>query len=133
MMSAQFIRFLGTGGVAAAVNLGSRHLLSYVMSFEIAVVIAYLFGMTTAYVLARLLVFENSGRSVASEFQRFAVINLFALVLVWVISVGLARYLFPAIHFTWHFEDVAHFIGVAAPAVTSYFGHRFYTFARVQP
>ncbi|ARN79933.1 GtrA family protein [Methylocystis bryophila] len=131
MMSTQFVRFLGTGGVAAAVNLGTRYLLSNVMSFEMAVVIAYLFGMTTAYVLARLLVFQSSGRSVASEFQRFAIINLFALVLVWVISVGLARYLFPAIHFTWRSEDVAHFIGVAAPAVTSYFGHRFYTFAQV--
>ena len=128
----QFLRFLATGGIAAAVNLGSRHLLSRVMEFEIAVVIAYLFGMITAYTLARLIVFESSGRSFASEFQRFVIVNFFALALVWVISVGLARYLFPALDFTWHSEDVAHFLGVAAPAVTSYFGHRLYTFARVQ-
>jgi putative flippase GtrA len=120
-----------TGGIAAAVNLASRYLLDPFTGFETAVVIAYLIGMTTAYVLARHLVFEVSGRSVTAEFQRFAVVNLFALALVWGISVGLARHLFPALGLTWHGDDIAHVIGVLAPAVTSYFGHRFYTFGRV--
>jgi len=53
-----------------------------------------------------------------------------ALGFVWVISVGLARVVFPAIGMTWHADDIAHLIGVLAPAVTSYVGHRFYTFAR---
>ena len=119
---------MATGGIAAAVNLGSRYLLNRFMSFEAAVAIAYLFGMTTAYVLAKLFVFAKSGRSVASEFRRFAIVNIFALMLVWTISVGLARYVFPAIGFVWHAEDLAHLIGVLAPAVTSYFAHRIYTF-----
>lgn len=99
------------------------------MSFEIAVIIAYLVGMLTAYVLARRFVFQASGRSVVSELKRFAVVNVFSLVLVWSISVGLADHLFPAVGLVWHAEDIAHFIGVAAPAVVSYFGHRAYTFA----
>ena len=53
-----------------------------------------------------------------------------ALGFVWAISVGLARIVFPAIAFTWHADDIAHLIGVLAPAATSYLGHRFYTFAR---
>jgi putative flippase GtrA len=69
----------------------------------------------------------------ATEIQRFAIINVFSLVVVWVVSVGLARVVFPAVGFTWHTEDISHLIGVLAPAVTSYFGHRFYTFARVRP
>ena len=128
LLKSQFARFLLTGGLAAAVNLGSRYLLSQVLRFEIAVVIAYLIGMTIAYILARLFVFESSGRSVASEFQRFAVVNLFALVFVWLISVGLARLVFPAIGFAWHADDVAHLVGVLAPAVTSFLGHRHYSF-----
>lgn len=128
-MSRQFVKFLLTGGVAALVNLGSRYLLNEVVDFEVAVALAYLLGMVTAYVLARLFVFEASGRSVASEFKRFTIVNLFSLVLVWSISVGLARLVFPAIGFAWHADDVAHFIGVMAPAIASYFGHRFYTFA----
>jgi putative flippase GtrA len=127
-MSSQFLRFLATGGVAAIVNLASRYALNEMMSFEAAVVVAYLVGMTTAYALARLFVFEKSGRSVASEFKRFIAINLFALLLVWCVSVGLALYAFPAIGFAWHPDDVAHFVGVTSPAIVSYFGHRHYTF-----
>lgn len=129
-MKVQFLKFLVAGGIAAAVNLGSRYLLNYVMSFEAAVVVAYLLGFTTAYLLSRLFVFEPSGRSRRTEVRRFAIVNVFSMMIVWVISVGLARVVFPAMNFTWHAEDVSHLIGVMAPAVASYFGHRFYTFAR---
>lgn len=129
-MNLQFLKFLVTGGIAALVNLLSRYALNHVMSFEAAVVAAYLLGMATAYLLARHFVFDASGRSVASEVRRFVLVNLVALGFVWVISVGLARVVFPAIGMTWHADDIAHLIGVLAPAVTSYIGHRFYTFAR---
>jgi putative flippase GtrA len=129
-MNLQFLKFLVTGGIAALVNLLSRYALNHVMSFEAAVVAAYLLGMATAYLLARRFVFDASGRSVASEVRRFVLVNLVALGFVWVISVGLARVVFPAIGMTWHADDIAHLIGVLAPAVTSYVGHRFYTFAR---
>lgn len=129
-MNLQFLKFLVTGGIAALVNLLSRYALNHVMSFEAAVVLAYLLGMATAYLLARRFVFDASGRSVASEVRRFVLVNLVALGFVWAISVGLARVVFPAIGMTWHADDIAHLIGVLAPAVTSYVGHRFYTFAR---
>ena len=124
----QFLRFLVTGGIAAVVNLGSRYLLNMVMSFEASVVLAYLLGMTTAYVLARLFVFTGGTRSVGAEFSRFAVVNAFALVIVWIVSVGLARVVFPAIGFTWHADDIAHAIGVVIPAITSFVGHKHFTF-----
>ena len=129
-MTVELFRFLMTGGIAAAVNLASRYLLNLAMPFEVAVVLAYLLGMVTAYVLARRFVFGASDRSMASEFKRFAIVNVFALALVWGISVGLARIVFPMVGFTWHADDVAHLVGVLAPAVTSYFGHRLYTFSR---
>jgi putative flippase GtrA len=129
-MSGQFLRFLSTGGFAALVNLTSRYELRNAVSFEIAVVLSYLLGMATAYALARQFVFPASGQPIVLEAKRFAIVNLFSLVLVWSISVGLARYLFPTVGFAWHGDDVAHFVGVAAPAVVSYFGHRAYTFAR---
>jgi putative flippase GtrA len=129
MISGEFLRFLLTGGFAAATNLAARGLLNLLISFEVAVVLAYLIGMVTAYILARIFVFKSSGRSVASEFKRFAVVNFFALALVWSISVLLARVVFPFAGFTWHAEDVAHLAGVLAPAIVSYFGHRAYTFA----
>lgn len=125
----EFGRFLVTGGVAAGVNVVSRWLFDLVMPFEVAVVVAYLAGMITAYTLSKLFVFSRSGRSVSDEFLRFAIVNVVALAQVWVVSVGLARYVFPAIDFTWHADDVAHVIGVVIPAATSYLGHRHFSFA----
>lgn len=129
-MSPQFLKFLATGGIAAIANLVSRYLLNRALPFEVAVAAAYLIGMAVAYTLSRLFVFGASGRPIPKEFNRFAVVNVFALVLVWLISVGLARLLFPAIGFSWHADDIAHLIGVLAPAVTSYVGHKRYTFAK---
>ncbi|AHJ65232.1 GtrA family protein [Granulibacter bethesdensis] len=129
-MSRQFLRFLLTGGIAALVNLGCRYLLNLVMPFWLAVPIAYLFGMITAYVLARVYVFDESGRSRASEFRRFAVVNGFALFIVWGVSLALAKVLFPWVGLTWHADDIAHFIGVLSPVAISYVGHRHYTFSK---
>lgn len=123
-----FIRFLLTGGIAALVNIASRVLLSQLMRFEWAVVVAYLIGMSTAYFLARLFVFERSGQTITSEYTRFAIVNAVAIVQVWVISVALRNYIFPWVGFAWHPELVAHVIAVASPVVTSYYGHKLFTF-----
>lgn len=122
-------RFLLAGGTSAVVNILSRMALSLVMSYEAAIVVAYLCGMTMAYVLNRLFVFAPSGRAVHDEYLRFAIVNIFSLALVWTVSVGLALYLFPAIGFTWHAETIAHVVGVSTTAVSSYFGHRYFSFA----
>jgi putative flippase GtrA len=128
----RFMRFLAVGVVAALVNILSRVALNYVMSYEVAIVLAYVCGMTTAYVLNKLFVFSPSGRAVHDEYIRFAIINLFAVAQVWIVSVGLAFYIFPSIGFDWHAETVAHIIGVMVPAVTSYFGHRHFSFAALR-
>lgn len=133
MLKNEFIRFIITGGIAAFINLVSRYLLNFIIPFESAIVVAYLLGMLTAYLLAKIFVFEHSGRGVSSELFRFTVINIIALIQVWAVSVGLARLFFPAINFTWHPEDIAHIIGVASPIITSYLGHRYYSFRPNQP
>jgi len=116
LLSSPFLRFLLSGGIAAAINIG-------------AVVVAYLIGMTAAYVLMLLFVFPASGKSRAHEYLRFGLVNLVALVQVWLVSVGLARWAFPALGFAWHPDTVAHVVGVLSPVVTSYAGHKFFTFA----
>ena len=129
----EFGRFLLTGGVAAGVNVAARWGLSHAVVYEAAVALAYLAGMTTAYLLSRAFVFARSGRSVTDEAVRFALVNVLALAQVWLVSVGLARLAFPAVGFDWHAEDIAHLIGVAIPAVTSYFGHRHFSFSSRRP
>jgi putative flippase GtrA len=125
----RFALFLLAGGAAALVNVASRIVLNLAMPYEAAIVLAYLCGMTAAYVLNRLFVFERSGRAVADEYARFAIVNLVALAQVWIVSVGLARVVFPALGFVWHADTVAHVIGVAVPVFTSYLGHKHFSFA----
>jgi len=125
----RFALFVVAGGIAALVNIASRLALNLVMPYEVAIVVAYVCGMTTAYALNKLFVFERSGRAVTDEYVRFTLVNLVAVAQVWLVSVGLARLLFPAVGFTWHAETVAHVIGVIVPVFTSYLGHKHFSFA----
>lgn len=127
-----FLRFILTGGIAAAVNVVSRLALSLVFSFQVAVVLAYLIGMTTAYGLARAFVFARSGHSMHREYARFTLVNIVALAQVWGISMGLAYWLFPILGYTFHAELTAHVLGVVSPVFTSYYGHKLFTFRKAR-
>ena len=126
----RFAIFLITGGVAALVNIGARIVFNLVMSFEIAVIVAYLCGMTTAYALARQFVFERSNRMMRDEYVWFALVNLIAVIQVWLLSVGLAEGLFPRVGFSWHSHTLAHVIGLTVPVFTSYIGHKRFSFVQ---
>lgn len=130
LLNSEFLRFMIAGGLGAAANLGSRWIFSQFMSYEIAVALAYLVGMATAYLCFRSHVFEASGKGVHKEIFWFAVVNLAALAQVWLVSVGLYRYGLPAIGWTWHPDLVAHAIGVVSPIAVSYIGHKRLTFGR---
>lgn len=128
--SVRFGKFLAVGGLAAAVNVIARILFSEVAPYEIAVVLAFPIALTTAFLLNRLYVFEEAGDGASGQYARFTLVNLLALAQVWVISVGLARIVFPAIGWEWHAELIAHAVGVASPVITSYHLHRWFTFRR---
>ncbi|MFP3873098.1 MAG: GtrA family protein [Thiohalophilus sp.] len=126
----EFMQFLIVGGFAALVNFVSRIIINEWVGYRLAVVLAYLVGMLTAFILSKIYVFEKSGRHHWHELRDFTLVNLLAVVQVWLISVGLAEYLFPAIDYTFYAPEVAHLIGLAIPAVTSYLGHKYYSFRK---
>ena len=125
----RFLVFLVTGGVAALVNVMSRVVFALVLPFTPAVTLAYLVGMTTAFLLARMFVFGSTGRSLHVEYGRFALVNVAALVQVLAVSLALAKIVFPAIGLVWNAETIAHVIGVLSPVVVSYQGHKRFSFA----
>lgn len=127
----EFIQFLLVGGFSAAVNFLSRIEFSDFFSYRVAVILAYLVGMLTAFLLSKHYVFEQSGRPFKDELRDFTIVNIFAVIQVWLISVGLAEYFFPYISFSFYPEEVAHLIGLGIPAVTSYFGHKYFSFRKV--
>ncbi|MGD8526893.1 MAG: GtrA family protein [Thioalkalispiraceae bacterium] len=132
LQDSEFFRFLVVGGLAALVNFLSRLFFSEWMSFRYAVVVAYIVGMLTAFTLSKLHVFEASGKHPGNELLFFTIVNLVAVIQVWLISVGLAEYLFPGIAFTFYPEEVAHLIGLSIPVITSYYGHKYLSFAKAR-
>ena len=127
-MSRQFAMFLVTGGVAAGVNFGSRILLNQWMGFSAAVVLAYLCGMATAFVLARLFVFRDSTQSVRRSAGFFVLVNLVAVAQTWAVSLLLLHVVLPWMGVTGFAPELAHGVGVVIPVFTSYLGHKRWSF-----
>lgn len=115
----QFLLFLLTGGIAAAINFSSRFLYNKWMNFSLAIILAYLTGMITAFILAKLIVFQKSQQPLHRSAWRFSLINAIAIAQTWSISMLLA-YILPL--------EVAHAIGITVPVITSYIGHKRWSF-----
>jgi putative flippase GtrA len=130
-MNKQFVLFVAAGGVAACVNFFSRMLLSHWLAYSAAIIIAYLLGMITAFVLNRLLVFKRVSHSMLHQLFWFTVVNMVAMLQTLGISLLLAEWMFPRIGFAWHPESVAHAFGVVIPVITSFVGHKYLSFKSV--
>jgi putative flippase GtrA len=127
-VQSQFFRFFLAGAVAAAVNFASRIGLSYVFTYPIAIVIAFFFGITTAFILMRGHVFGASGRPVMHEIAIFVAVNALALLQTLIVSLLLAYIVLPGLGVTVYAETIAHLFGVAVPIITSYAAHKRWTF-----
>jgi putative flippase GtrA len=129
-MTRQFVRFLVAGGIAALANFLSRIAFSKVMGLEAAVVLAYCVGMMVAFALMRSQVFAPSDAPLARQVGFFVAVNLLAVLQTLVVTLLLARWLLPAIGVRQGVEEIAHAAGVLVPVVTSYFGHKHFSFRR---
>lgn len=130
MLNSQFVRFLAAGGIAAAANYGSRFLFSIWLDYGAAIVLAYLVGMSVAFVLMRQHVFGAVGDPLGPQVVKFVGINVLAVAQTLIISLVLARWVLPSLGFVTHAEAIAHLAGVLVPVATSYVGHRLLTFKK---
>lgn len=129
-LSQEFLKFLAAGGTAAAAQWGSRFVFSAFFDYGWAVALAYLVGLTTAFVLNRLFVFGASGRSVTREMTYFALVNAVSFPIVWIVSIALGVHLLPHLmERTWA-EAIGNAIGIISPAGLSFVLHKFFTFRR---
>ena len=128
-MNRMFLMFVVVSGVAAAANIGSRVLFGWWLPYLPSIALAFVVGLGTAFTLNRHFVFRDRGGEAHAQAAWFVLVNLGALLLTAVISLVLARWVLPAMGVP-AVETVAHAIGVAAPAVVSYFAHNTWTFRR---
>ena len=139
-----FFFFLFCGGIAAAVEIGGRWLVNFWLSYDISIVIARLSGMLVAFLLFKFMVFKTAGSGRAQrEGGWFVLVNLLAMLQVWLISIGLADYVVPWLGMDHQFRfrvstrvltimprDIAHFIAVSTTALSSFIGHKLFTFKK---
>lgn len=131
--SKEFLIFLATGGFAAAVNFCSRIFFNLYMSFTVSVVLAYICGMLTAFVLSKLFVFQGkSNNTTKKQFIYFTLVNVVAVIQTLIVSVVLKDYFLPIMRWGYHRDEVAHLIGVGVPIFSSYVGHKYFTFSNTQ-
>ena len=128
MIERRFVLFVAASGLAAVANFCSRIAFNHVMGYVPAIVLAYLVGMATAFFLNRAYVFKDADKSLAKQVFWFIAVNMLALLQTLLISLLFSHYVFPWLGLTFHPETLAHALGIIAPAVASYFGHKHLTF-----
>ncbi|MCY1373496.1 hypothetical protein D9M69_607740 [compost metagenome] len=84
--------------------------------------------MVTAFLLAKIFVFTASTQSVARSAIIFTAVNIAAVFQTWAVSVLLAYHVLPALGAVSHAKEIAHLCGVVVPVLTSYIGHKKYSF-----
>ena len=124
----EFSLFVLAGSIAAIVNIISRIILTIFLNFEISIFISYLIAMVSSYILQRKYVFKTTKKSYKKSFAAFSLVNLVALIQVWIFSLLIKIWLINFISSVALVELIAHCIGVGIPAFTSYYGHKYITF-----
>jgi putative flippase GtrA len=127
-LSRQFLNFLFTGGIAAGVNFFSRIVYNQFVGFSAAVTLAYLTGMTTAFVLAKIFVFKSSSHSTLRSAVLFAIVNIFSFAQTWIVSILLAYRVLPDMGIIAFNKEIASFIGIIIPVFSSFAAHRYISF-----
>jgi putative flippase GtrA len=125
---AEFARFLAAGGAAASANVLSRILFSHWVSLPVAVVLAYFVGMAVAFVLMRHFVFPPGRMGIYRQIIAFSLINLSAILQTLAVTLVLAELVLPWLGVSRHVDLIAHLAGVCTPIITSFFGHKRWSF-----
>ncbi|ARU56024.1 GtrA family protein [Oleiphilus messinensis] len=128
VLSSEFARFIVVGGFAAGVNFVSRVIYNQFVGFSLAIILAYLSGMVTAYLLSRWFVFSPSGNATVRELFFFTLVNMLAVLQTWLVSMLLYFFVLDWLNVNAFKKEISHAIGIMVPVFSSYLGHKYFTF-----
>ncbi len=127
-LTKQFLKFLLVGGSAAGINWIARMVINIWVNFSIAVIIAYLFGMTAAFILNKIYVFPESDRDTSKQIRDFAITNFIAFWIVWLMSIALKAALENHLGIYLYAAEIAHLIALSAPMLISFLIYKLVAF-----
>jgi putative flippase GtrA len=127
----EFVRFLISGGAATLGNLATVWVARHFLSFEWSLVAGVVSASTLSFLMSKVFAFRSrTWANARGEAARFVLVYGAGLVLYWLVSVNL-RPVLVAAHFQQQLADMAAVLGGAAVmTITSYFGHRLFTYRR---
>jgi len=128
--SKQFIVFIFFSCLSTAVNLTSRFLFSYILSYALAIVAAYIVGASVAFIFNRKITFKGGSGEVSKQIRGFIIVNIIGLLQTLAVSLVLRYYILPAIGFSFYLNEVAHFIGSGTTVFTSFLGYKYFSFRK---
>jgi putative flippase GtrA len=124
----QFARFLLTGGLAAGTNFLSRILFSQFMPYLPAIMLAFIVGLTTGFLLMKAFVFSGGAAPPARQASYFVLVNLVGLVITIVVSISVAKLASLVLSDAKASEAIGHLAGVISPVLLSFYAHKNLTF-----
>ena len=126
-LTRQFFGFLVVGGVAALLHWLTRILLSVWLSFSSAVIIAYVIGMSVAFLLNSYFIFPRSEKARHAQARDFIWVNLSFFPIVWLASLMINHFL-KLIGMVSHTEELAHALAISLPMFATFLIYKFFTF-----
>ena len=124
----EFVYFTTSGLIAALVNLFTRVIFSNFFPFSVSIVLAYICGMITAYILFKI-IFNHKKRYLKSAL-RFSIVNGLAILITLTTSIAVLNILNDLnVEFILASNEViAHSLGVIAPLIPSFIFHKYFTY-----
>jgi putative flippase GtrA len=124
----EFGRFLFTGGLAALVNFLSRIIFNLWFDFSVSVYLAYITGMVTAFFLKKQFVFAKGSQPILHSIGFFILVNLVAFLQTLAVTMAFLHYVLPYFGIVKMTHEISHAVGILAPVITSYIGHKKFSF-----
>ena len=129
LTSIQFSKFLLAGGIAAGANFLSRFAFSLLFPYAIAIVLAFVVGLATGFLLMRTFVFSARGQSPRRQALSFVAVNMAGLGVTLAVSICVSKLVALVSPHSQQLNDaIGHLAGITAPVLMSYHAHKHVTF-----
>lgn len=126
----QFFGFIFVGVISSCVSLITRYIANQLCAFEVAVAISHILGMLVSFTLSRYFIFPETNKAASFELFKFAIVNVFSLLITTGVSSYMYRVILPMLHVNYHNELMSHIVGLAACTIPSFFGHKYFSFKK---
>lgn len=125
----ELVRFIITGVIATIANFAAVWLTRHFLSYEISLLAGIVAGISMSFILSKLFAFaSHSWEGAGGEAVRFLVVYAFSCTFYWVVAVLCRRYFIILGAAPKVAEIDGVLVGASTMMLTSYFGHRFFTY-----